>query len=88
MDVKVLERHSSLQRVERHGRDAAIAQAIISLGHALGLRVLAEGVETLGQLLFLHEHRCDECQGYLFARPLAADALSALLAGGPLTVSE
>ena len=70
------------------GRDAAIAQAIISLGHALGLRVLAEGVETLGQLLFLHEHRCDECQGYLFARPLTAEALAQMLARGPLTASD
>jgi len=62
------------------GRDAAIAQAIISLGHALGLRVLAEGVETAAQLHFLREHQCDECQGYLFSRPLNADAAGAMLA--------
>jgi EAL domain-containing protein (putative c-di-GMP-specific phosphodiesterase class I) len=57
------------------GRDAAIAQAVISLGHALSLRVLAEGVETAGQLQFLRQHQCDECQGYLFARPRPAEAL-------------
>ena len=66
------------------GRDAAIAQAIISLGHALGLRVLAEGVETLGQLHFLREHQCDECQGYLFARPRPAEALLGALTQGSL----
>jgi EAL domain-containing protein (putative c-di-GMP-specific phosphodiesterase class I) len=66
------------------GRDAAIAQAIISLAHALGLRVLAEGVETAGQLDFLREHSCDECQGFLFARPRPAEALLAALAQGSL----
>jgi EAL domain-containing protein (putative c-di-GMP-specific phosphodiesterase class I) len=66
------------------GRDAAIAQAIISLAHALSLRVLAEGVETPAQLNFLREHRCDECQGFLFARPRPADALLGALAQGSL----
>ena len=66
------------------GRDAAIAQAIISLAHALGLRVLAEGVETPGQLEFLREHSCDECQGFLFSRPRPASALLGALAQGLL----
>jgi EAL domain-containing protein (putative c-di-GMP-specific phosphodiesterase class I) len=70
------------------GRDAAIAQAIISLGHALGLRVLAEGVETAEQLHFLREHKCDECQGYLFARPLNAGAAGAILAQESLSPVE
>jgi len=62
------------------GRDAAIAQAVISLGHALSLRVLAEGVETAEQLQFLRQHQCDECQGYFFARPRPAEALFQRLA--------
>jgi EAL domain-containing protein (putative c-di-GMP-specific phosphodiesterase class I) len=62
------------------GRDAAIAQAIISLGHVLGLRVLAEGVETEDEARFLRTHRCDEGQGYLFAKPCPADVALALLA--------
>ena len=66
------------------GRHAAIAQAVISMGHALGMRVLAEGVETPEQLEFLRRHGCNECQGYLFARPCAEDAVRALLAVGTL----
>ncbi len=61
------------------GRDAAIAQAIISLGHSLRLRVLAEGVETPEQLEFLRRHGCNEYQGYLFSRPCAVEAVTGLL---------
>ncbi len=49
---------------------ASISQAIITLGHSLGLRVIAEGVETEGQLDFLHSSSCDEIQGYYFSKPL------------------
>lgn len=52
--------------------DGAIARGIIAMAHSLNLRVLAEGVETLGQLEFLKEHACDRLQGYLFSRPLPA----------------
>ena len=50
--------------------DATLTLTIINLAHSLKVRVVAEGVETQGQLKFLREHGCDEMQGYLFARPL------------------
>jgi diguanylate cyclase (GGDEF)-like protein/PAS domain S-box-containing protein len=53
--------------------DAAIALTIISLAHSLKLKVVAEGVETEGQLNFLRSHGCDEMQGYYFARPLRVE---------------
>ncbi len=61
------------------GRGAAIAQAIISLGQSLRLRVLAEGVETPEQLEFLRRHGCKEYQGYLFSRPCTVEAATGLL---------
>jgi len=52
--------------------DAAIAQAIIALAHGLKLGVVAEGAETAAQMDFLRAHRCDEVQGYYFAKPMPA----------------
>ncbi len=57
-----------------------IADAIIALGHSLRLEVVAEGVETEEQFAYLKARGCNIAQGYLFSRPVAADALVQLLA--------
>ena len=60
--------------------DATIAKAIVALGHNLGLRVVAEGVESVQQMHFLRLILCDEAQGYYFSRPVARDTFPPLLA--------
>jgi diguanylate cyclase (GGDEF)-like protein len=56
----------------QNSEDAAIVHAIISMAHSLGLKVIAEGVETKQQLLFLRRMQCDEVQGYYLSKPLGA----------------
>ena len=58
--------------LERSADARAVVDAVIKLAHALGKRVVAEGVETLRQRRILTEMGCDELQGYLFAHPMAA----------------
>jgi diguanylate cyclase (GGDEF)-like protein len=79
---------SFVREVSTNQDDAALVMAIITLAHNLRLRVVAEGVETEEQWKFLHLLRCDEIQGFVFSRPLPADALEQLLASRQgLTVS-
>ena len=59
--------------------DAAISTAIIALGHALGLSVTAEGVETAEQVDLLQKQGCDQMQGYYFSRPVPAAAMAEML---------
>jgi len=53
-------------------KNARVVRSIITMGTSLGMRVLAEGVETREQLLFLRDHHCDEMQGYLVSKPVTA----------------
>jgi diguanylate cyclase (GGDEF)-like protein len=64
---------SFIREIAIHPDDAAITTAIIAMGHALGLRVIAEGVETEAHLTLLQKQGCDEIQGYLVGRPVPAD---------------
>ena len=59
--------------------DGVLAQAIISLGHALHLKVIAEGVETDAQLRFLRRHGCDEVQGFFYGEPVPPEQHARLL---------
>ena len=70
---------SFVRDIDSDPDDAAIVRAIITLGHALGLKVVAEGVETQAHLEFLREHNCDELQGYYFSRPVPAGEIEAML---------
>lgn len=62
--------------------DSAIASAIIAMASALGLKVIAEGVETPEQLAFLRTQNCTSMQGYYFSKPLPAEAFAQLLRQG------
>lgn len=75
-----------VQDITRDDSDAAIVSAVIAMARALKLRVVAEGVETEEQLAFLAAHECFEFQGYLFSRPLPAEAITELLRRGTLAV--
>ncbi len=73
---------SFVRDIGTDAEDATIVQAIVQLGHSLDLQVTAEGVETLVQLEFLRRCGCDQAQGYLFSKPLPADAVEPLLRKG------
>ena len=60
--------------------DASIARSIVALGQALGLGIIAEGVETEAQRALLAELGCECCQGYLFGRPMACGMLERMVA--------
>jgi len=71
---------SFIKDVTSNPDDAALVEAILSMARSLKLKTVAEGVETLEQLMFLVEHKCEVIQGYYFSRPLPPESFAALLA--------
>ena len=81
--INVLKIDQSFVRdIPRDEDDAAIASTIITMAHSLGLKVVAEGVETIQQLEFLRKHQCNAMQGYYYSKPLAPQQFEELLKNG------
>ncbi|MGH9043069.1 MAG: putative bifunctional diguanylate cyclase/phosphodiesterase [Acidimicrobiia bacterium] len=85
-DVLKIDR-SFVRGLGRDAADTAIVRGVIDLAHALGLEVVAEGIEDREHLVELRALGCDLAQGYHFARPLPAAAISALLAPAEFEIS-
>ncbi|MBK4733442.1 EAL domain-containing protein [Noviherbaspirillum pedocola] len=81
IDVLKVDR-SFMARVPEAANAAAIVDAIITMAHSLGMRVIAEGVEREVQCDFLSRHMCDEVQGYYVCKPVPAEAVTSLLRDG------
>jgi EAL domain-containing protein (putative c-di-GMP-specific phosphodiesterase class I)/FixJ family two-component response regulator/GGDEF domain-containing protein len=71
--------YSFVANITSNPNDAAIVRAVVGMAHNLGLSVIAEGVETEGQLGYLRGLQCEEIQGFYFSRPLPAEAFADLL---------
>jgi len=78
LDMLKIDR-SFVADVETNPRNASICRALLSLGHSMGLAIIAEGVETPGQLQWLAAHGCDQVQGYLLGRPAPLEKIIAQL---------
>jgi len=68
-----------LEEVPQNPASVTLVETIVVMAHALGKRVVAEGIETAEQLEFLRESRCDIAQGFYLARPLSSAAVTELL---------
>ena len=80
--VDALKIDQSFVRQISDGEDTTIVTAVIAMARSLKLRVVAEGVETVGELTFLRAHQCDEAQGYYFSRPVPPQQFATLLKTG------
>ncbi len=73
---------SFVHDLDKGHADRAMVNAIVRMAQAMGLRITAEGVETLDQLEFLRSLGCDEAQGYFFSRPKPAAEIEGFLLHG------
>ena len=74
---------AAINRITEDARSGAVVKALIDIGHDLGVRVIAKGVETRTQMEFLRANACDEMQGRLFSEPLSEAALQGMLMASP-----
>ena len=74
---------SFISDIPEDSNDTAIVRAILALGHALNLTIIAEGVETQAQYTFLSENSCDVVQGYLLGMPMPAEDIAEILSAKP-----
>ncbi|WP_339384327.1 EAL domain-containing protein [Microcoleus sp. LEGE 07076] len=81
--LKVDKSFVGLMEIEGEGENVAIVRTIVALAHALGMDVIAEGVETAAQLARLRAIGCEYGQGYFFAKPLPSEDATALMASEP-----
>ena len=79
---------SFVQNIETDRDNAVIVKSIVDLGHNLGMKVVAEGVETVTAKKMLAAFQCDDGQGYHFCRPIPADAMTKFLLQNPMIESE
>jgi diguanylate cyclase (GGDEF)-like protein len=80
--------NSFVANCDREGQDRAACAAATAMAHELGMRIVAEGVETMLQAEILHAQGCDYLQGYLFCKPSPADDVQAYLAENSVTQGE
>ncbi|WP_053377329.1 putative bifunctional diguanylate cyclase/phosphodiesterase [Paenibacillus sp. FJAT-27812] len=73
---------SFVRDIQQDPSDAEIVAAIIAMAHNLNIQVIAEGVETEGQMEFLRKHKCDEMQGYFWSPPVSSDNIELMLTPG------
>jgi EAL domain-containing protein (putative c-di-GMP-specific phosphodiesterase class I) len=79
---------SFVRDISSDSDDAVIVQTIIAMAKNLGLKIIAEGVETEAQCLFLEQHGCQHFQGYLFSKPLPVDLFEALIVKSTYTLKQ
>ncbi|MBM7693910.1 diguanylate cyclase (GGDEF)-like protein/PAS domain S-box-containing protein [Peribacillus deserti] len=77
---------SFIRNIFTDPKDASLVSTIINMAHNLDLKVIAEGVETLEQLNFLKQRRCNEAQGYFFSRPISAEEMRGIFQNQSITM--
>jgi hypothetical protein len=87
IDIIKIDR-SFINKIGQNKRFESIISSIIVLGEDLGVKIVAEGVETIEQLQFLRERNCHYIQGYLYSRPISADRFEQLLKDPVIKIKE